>query len=502
MKKTLLSLMMLLTITFFVQAQQFNSHIFKELKDENISIKSRSIISENDILYWVGQGDNSAILIVNWCNPEIALAWGYRWDDNEGTIYVEDMMNDIMSEDRRFAFNASSGFVNDITYYDSSENRNLSLYGMYFMYNVNGGFASGFSNQELNNGDIVEWGDETCGTFDDDYNYQWNITVTPVQNPNGCAAPTNLLAAVEINAAVLSWDGDAASYLLSYSDSNQIYNSFIVNVNSCELSDLAYNTNWTWSVRAICGEGDTSEVVFGENFRTPIPEDISIDPEDIRYWIGEGDNEMVFIVNWCAPEIAFAWGYRFETEYVTVKNIMDDIMDMDSRFSYELGMYGVDDISFQDSTYSLSLSTPSSFWMYNINGGLAMEGFTDQQVVDGDVIKWGDASCAYTDPDYNMSWTTEITPVSTPIESGVKEFDHVRLTISPNPATDYIKINYTGECAHCSVSIIDISGRLVGMEEMSNSNTTISVSNLKNGIYFIRVENGRYSKVEKIIIAK
>ena len=64
-------------------------------------------------------------------------------------------------------------------------------------------------------------------------------------------------------------------------------------------------------------------------------EDASIDPSQIKYWIGEGDNEVVFIVNWNEPDTALAWGYRFYAETVTVKDMMIDIQAADYRFGFE-----------------------------------------------------------------------------------------------------------------------------------------------------------------------
>ena len=60
-------------------------------------------------------------------------------------------------------------------------------------------------------------------------------------------------------------------------------------------------------------------------------QDASIDPANIRYWIGEGQNEVVFIVNWAEPDTALAWGYRFSEETITVKDMMDGIAEADNR---------------------------------------------------------------------------------------------------------------------------------------------------------------------------
>ena len=74
-------------------------------------------------------------------------------------------------------------------------------------------------------------------------------------------------------------------------------------------------------------------------------EDATIDPADIKFWIGEGESEVVFIVNWAEPDTALAWGYRFVGENVVLKTIMDDVAAADYRFSYEGGAF-INDLFF------------------------------------------------------------------------------------------------------------------------------------------------------------
>ena len=121
-------------------------------------------------------------------------------------------------------------------------------------------------------------------------------------------------------------------------------------------------------------------------------EDATIDPNKIEYWVGEGENEAIFIVQWCEPEIAFAWGYRFDGE-VVVEAMMDDIAAADSRFIYEGDASTVNQIYYQDDDYNLTLTGWG--WMYNLNGWMAGLGYTEQTVTDGDVVKWGDAGCGH-----------------------------------------------------------------------------------------------------------
>ena len=136
-------------------------------------------------------------------------------------------------------------------------------------------------------------------------------------------------------------------------------------------------------------------------------QDASIDPANIKYWIGEGRNEVVFIVNWNEPDTALAWGYRFDTESVTVKDMMLDIQSADNRFGF-VGESYVSDVTFNDGVLNLSLA--GMWWMYNVNGLTAGEYFNTQTVGNGDWVKFGDESCGIlVDPvNYIYVWTKEV----------------------------------------------------------------------------------------------
>ena len=139
-------------------------------------------------------------------------------------------------------------------------------------------------------------------------------------------------------------------------------------------------------------------------------EDATIAPEDIKFWIGEGENEVVFIVNWNEPDTALAWGYRFNAESVTVETVMDAISEADSRFSYQGSNGWLSDIFYNDGVLDLSLS--GAYWMYNVNGGTA-DLYTLQTVANNDYIKWGDESCGFfIDPEnWIYGWEKEVAAV-------------------------------------------------------------------------------------------
>ena len=142
-------------------------------------------------------------------------------------------------------------------------------------------------------------------------------------------------------------------------------------------------------------------------------QDATIDPSEIKYWIGEGQNEVVFIVNWAEPaDTALAWGYRFNEETVTVKQIMDDIAAADYRFDYIANGGSMVDLTFNDGVLDLRL-VEQGWVMYVIDGEIVWEYFDTQTVSGGHYVKVGDTHCGtLIDPvNYIYVWEKEVAAV-------------------------------------------------------------------------------------------
>lgn len=150
--------------------------------------------------------------------------------------------------------------------------------------------------------------------------------------------------------------------------------------------------------------------------------DATIDASEIVYWVGTGNTEVIFVGNWCDPEIALAWGVRFDESTTTVEAVLDTIAAYDSRFGYSGIGSILTDITYQDSIYNLTMTDPSTgIIMYNVNGVLADFGYTDMYVEQGDLIKVGNTDCAIMTGDPNdwttlgYAWQTTIMPVTAPV---------------------------------------------------------------------------------------
>lgn len=370
------------------------------LLSTNLFAQEDATINPADIKFWIGDGENEVVFIVNWAEPDTALAWGYRF--NEPLVTVETVMDDIAAADSRFSYTGSNGWLSDIFFNDGV--LNLQLVGQWWMYIVSGEMAgSGYTAQTVQNGDYIKWGDESCG-----------IIVDPA----------------------------------------------------------TYAYIWTKEVAAVY----------------PLADEAMIDPSEIVYWIGEGENEVVFCVNWNEPNIALAWGFRFDGDY-TVETMMNTIENMDYRFSYETGDWGVTNIIFDDGDVHYSLV--GDYWMYNINGSMAMLGFDQQPIINGDFIKWGDISCATEIAQWTYVWTQPVQPVS--VYDNVNELEAATLSVYPNPATDRLYVDVENLQR---VEIYDMAGRIV----MTSVASVIDLNDVEAGIYFVTVRTENAVKTAKLVV--
>ena len=376
----------------------------------NLFAQQDATIDPADIRWWIGEGENEVVFIVNWNEPDTALAWGYRF--SEEAVTVEKMMDDIAAADYRFSYSGANNWLNDIYFNDGV--LDLSLAGMWWMYIVSGEMAGlGYAEQTIHDGDYVKWGDESCGIL---------------------------------------------------------------------LDPEMYTYIWTKEVAAVY----------------PLAEEAKIDPSEILYWIGEGENEVVFAVNWNEPNKCLAWGYRFPEEEVTVEHIMIDIQSADPRFTFDASYGYVSDLTFNDGDLHLALA--GMYFMYNVNGVGAWYGYDEQIIHNGDFIKWGDESCGTEIAPWTYVWTQTVEPVS--VYDAVNENGVASLSIYPNPAVSetYVTIENAGLN---EISVYDMQGRMVSTMNCVASvgeQVRLSTETMTTGVYFVRVSNDGAVRTAKLVV--
>ena len=75
------------------------------------------------------------------------------------------------------------------------------------------------------------------------------------------------------------------------------------------------------------------------------------------------------------------------------------------------------------------------------------------------------------------------------------------IAIYPNPASDHISIHFP-QTGNYTLSLINANGQVIGHVTSTGDPIEWNVSNLKDGVYFIRIDHPDFSETHKIIINK
>ena len=236
--------------------------------------------------------------------------------------------------------------------------------------------------------------------------------------------------------------------------------------------------------------------------------DAIINPEDILYWVGEGENKVVVAISWCSyTETALAWGYRFDGD-ATVFQALTDIAAVDGRLTV-IGS-APSNVTYVDEEYNLTMCpNPDAEWgdpdydvpMHSVNGLMGMNAMAAEPIHNSDFVKIGGVACGVMSSDWTtISWTTEIMPAS--VYEGLDENNNITLSLYPNPAVSetFVTIENAGLNI---VTVYDVQGRLVSttsVEATAGEQVRISTESLNAGMYFITVSGDNVVRSAKFVV--
>jgi len=521
----------------------------------NLFAQEDATIDPANIRYWIGEGENQVVFIVNWAEPDTALAWGYRFDGEN--VVVKDMMDKIADVDTRFSYTLGPWGIGDILFNDANLEMGITA-GGYWMFNVDGEMAQvGFDQQTVVNGNYVKWGDTNCGTMVDPetWSYVWEEPVVAVfeyaeeamidpanirywigegenevvfsvnwNEPDTCLAwgyrfSEETVTVKHVMDAIAEVDPRFSYVDIGWGVGDIYYEDGVL--------DLAlYGTYWLYNIngeQAMLGfdqqtveNGDFikwGDVSCGIEIADWIyvwdsevgavytyAQEAKIEASEIQYWVGEGENEIIFAVNWNEPNRCLAWGYRFDGESVILKEVMDAIAETDRRFSYVVGDWGVQDLIFNVDADETHYTLAGQWWLYNVNGVMGWYGYDAEPLVNGDFVKWGDESCATEIAEWTYVWTQEIEPVW--MNTGVDEFQGYTLSVYPNPAVNetFVTLENAGMT---TISVYDVQGRLVStmsVDAMAGEQVRLGTEMLNAGVYFVTVNNDSVLSTAKLVV--
>ncbi len=92
--------------------------------------------------------------------------------------------------------------------------------------------------------------------------------------------------------------------------------------------------------------------------------------------------------------------------------------------------------------------------------------------------------------------TDEICKTVTVIGVGIKETNATSFEIFPNPSNGVFTVNYNGQA---TVTITNVIGKTISRSALSNT-STIDLTEMPSGTYFVTVQGENFSKTKKVII--
>ena len=210
------------------------------------------------------------------------------------------------------------------------------------------------------------------------------------------------------------------------------------------------------------------------------------DVNKLRYSLSPLSNPQTILIDTFAYEYDFYNDNYFSTSYLT--GIINTI------YSRDISCYTTADYVVRDFYHIVTNSDGND----TIDGNDSIQYFDTKQFANGNYIFRVEAS----DPSGNTSRDSMIITIQN-TGTAIENFSNEnRFQISPNPFEDNLNIQFLKSIDELeSLTIIDVMGRAV--KELNNLNTnqtlSINLSDLKSGVYFVRINFDQEIKTLKII---
>ena len=84
---------------------------------------------------------------------------------------------------------------------------------------------------------------------------------------------------------------------------------------------------------------------------------------------------------------------------------------------------------------------------------------------------------------------------------GMDEESVNAITFSPNPASDYVSIDFGLSVGNYDISIMDLTGKVLKSEKIrAAADVKLNISELNVGMYLVRIQKGKYVKTSKLSV--
>lgn len=209
----------------------------------------------------------------------------------------------------------------------------------------------------------------------------------------------------------------------------------------------------------------------------------------------------------CYPDYNSKWpkaeGY-FNTRYVYAHSEFTPRQTMRGKMALYGYLYGL----YRPHTQSYSLKVSSPHGAIQISPEKATYSYGDSVTItlvpdqNYTFKSWnGDASGTVNPLKIVMYGNMEIS-ATFEIPDGTQKNENLPVTISPNPASGFIKISKSGNSEEMLVSISDINGKQVIKKKMEENPCLINIQNLEQGVYSVRIVQKNRVADSKLVVLR
>jgi len=451
------------------------------------SLPNDANIPFDQIDYWVGGGSNSAVLTINWCDTAIAFGWGVHFEGD--SILVADLMRTVAIYDPRINFSYGNWGITDITFQDG--NYNLSLSGDWWIYNVNGQSAMlGIDAQYIHNGDIVKWGDESCGIADPNFNYVWTTPIQPIylgegdnQVYDGIVGSSHYLAISYDNNAILGW-ATGCQVTRGYQD---IANPIVLASYGAEQNGVGPASESTTDVVSL---GDHGSAVL--TFSTPIVNTTGYDFAVFENSLNDVFLELAFVevssdgINYFRfPSVSNSQNQN----QVSNSGTLDATQIHNLAGKHRAGwgtLFDLDDLS---GYYGLNINNITHVRIVDVVGSIDPQyGTTDRY---GNIIN-DPYPTDFASGGFDLGGVAVLNGY---IPEAIDDYNTgLAIQVYPNPCTEYLMIdNQEGKQA----VLYNALGQIVMSSSIRESIQKISMGNIPGGLYILQIGTEKVKIIKK-----
>ena len=269
--------------------------------------------------------------------------------------------------------------------------------------------------------------------------------VTTPEHP--CAVPTGLTASgMTYTSAVIGWtEGEEGQGNWQIHLTGEGYDQYhSTATNPYQVNGLDHGVTYTFTVRAICGEGDTSDWSASATFTTLSCE------APTAVTVGSITSNSA-VVNWTAP----AGATRFVVNYG------------DRGFNQGTGSFDTVENATSCTLTGLLANMPYDVYVRTLCG-------------DGIASSWSTVA----------QFTTE--------RNGIDDVANAAISLYPNPASSTVTLK--GIEGKATVTVVDMNGRKAGEWTVSDGQLTIDVTEMAQGAYFVRIVGEQVNAIRKLIV--